>query len=178
VFGDWKPWSVPDFLIGQLNEEDWGFRKMNHFCKFKPALLLALLLLTCASNASAGDWLTSIFGSSKSESATEYDSSARPAWIDNPGNGASASAGMHVRGKAAQEELAVMRAREEYAKRYGVAIESEQGFSTTVENGRASTVAAHVSHEETHQSDVKAVVKAKWRDPETDVLWVWVVASN
>lgn len=106
------------------------------------------------------------------------DNSVRPAWIDHPGNGVSASAGMHIRGKAAQEELAILRAREEYAKRFGVKIEASQTMSTTVAGGRSNTVGAHVSHEELRQADVKAEIKAKWRDPNSDVLWVWLVPST
>lgn len=103
---------------------------------------------------------------------------ARPAWIDNPGNGVSASAGMHVRGHAAQEALAVLRAREEYAKRFGVSIRSVQTLSTTVVNDRASTVGSQTAREDLQQSDIKAVVKAKWHDPDSDVLWVWLVPSD
>jgi hypothetical protein len=102
----------------------------------------------------------------------------RPAWIDNPGNGVSASAGMHVRGRVAQEELAILRAREEFAKRFGVSIRSAQTLSTTVSQGRASTVGSQQAQEDTQQIDVKAVVKAKWRDPDSDVLWVWLVPSD
>jgi hypothetical protein len=102
----------------------------------------------------------------------------QPAWIDNPGNGVSASAGMHVRGRAAQEELAILRAREEFAKRFGVSIRSAQTLSTTVSQGRASTVGSQQAQEDTQQIDVKAVVKAKWRDPDSDVLWVWLVPSD
>ncbi len=134
---------------------------MNRSRNFLLVVLQAALLSACASFAPAPS-----------------ANSDRPAWIDNPGNGVSASAGMNVYGKVKQEEAAVLRGREEYAKRFGVSIESVQGFSTTVANDRASTTAAHVAREETKQSDVKAVVKAKWRDPESDVLWVWVVPSN
>lgn len=102
----------------------------------------------------------------------------RPAWIDNPGNGVSASAGMHVRGPVAQEELAIQRARAEYAKRFGVNIQSAQIFNTTVVNGRASTVGSQIAHEDSQQVDVKALIKAKWRDPDSDVLWVWLVPSD
>lgn len=102
----------------------------------------------------------------------------RPAWIDNPGNGVSASAGIHIRGKVAQEELAVLRAREEYAKRFGVSIRSVQTMATTVNNGRASTVGSQVAREDSQQVDVKAMVKAKWRDPANDALWVWLVPSD
>jgi hypothetical protein len=141
-------------------------------------LLPALLALACTGTAHADGWFSSLFGDKPTETAPAVDPDPRPSWIDNPGEGASASAGMHVKGRAAQEELATQRAREEFAKRYGVSVESEQAFSTSVANNRSSTVAEHVAHEQTKQSDVKAVVKAKWRDPDSDVLWVWVVPSN
>ncbi len=103
---------------------------------------------------------------------------ARPAWIDNPGNGVSASAGMHIRGKVAQEELAIARAREEFAKRFGVSIRSAQTLSTTVANGRSNTVGTQVTQEASQQVDVKAMVKAKWLDTANDVLWVWLVPAD
>ena len=102
----------------------------------------------------------------------------RPTWIDNPGDGVSASAGMHVRGRAAQEELAILRAREEYAKRFGVTIQSVQNTATVVANQRATTVGSQAAQVNTNQADVKAAVKAKWRDPDSDVLWVWLVPSE
>jgi hypothetical protein len=53
-----------------------------------------------------------------------------------------------------------------------------QNFSTTVANDRANTVGSHAAHEDTRQNDIKAVVKAKWRDPDSDVLWIWLVPSD
>ena len=108
----------------------------------------------------------------------EVSANVRPAWIDNPGNGVSASAGMNVYGRVKQEEVAISRARVEYAKRFGVSIEAGQILATSVANDLDSTVGASVSHEDPRQSDVKAIVKAKWRDEEADVLWVWLVPSN
>lgn len=124
------------------------------------AVMLVLpLLLSCAANVKeTGD--------------------DRPAWIDHPGNGVSASAGMHVRGRAAQEELAIQRARLEYAKRFGVDIQSVQTLSTTLVNGRASTVGSQSAREDSNQANVRAVVKAKWLDPVNDVLWVWLVPGD
>ena len=132
---------------------------MGRCCRVVMLMLSALLLSACA---------TSI-----KEVVNE-----RPAWIDNPGNGVSASAGMHVRGRAAQEGLAILRAREEFAKRFGVNIRSAQTLSTTVAQGRASTVGSQLAQEDMQQADIKAVVKAKWRDPDSDVLWVWLVPSD
>ena len=105
-------------------------------------------------------------------------SNERPAWIDNPGNGVSASAGTHIRGRVAQEQLAILRAREEFSKRFGVSITSAQTLATTVANGRSNTVGAQIAHEDTQQIDVKAVVKAKWLDSDSEVLWVWLVPSD
>jgi hypothetical protein len=139
-----------------MTDGEW---RMKRFPGALLAMLTAVLLAACASPAPPAD-------------------NARPAWIDNPGNGVSASAGMHVHGRAAQEELAIQRAREEYAKRFGVNIQSTQVLSTTVANGRSSTVGSGVAHEDSRQIDVKAVVKAKWLDPDTDVLWVWLVPSG
>ncbi len=131
---------------------------MKRYMHTLAALLAALLISACAS--------------------TGKEANPRPAWIDNPGAGVSASAGMHIRGRAAQEELAIQRAREEFSKRYGVNIQSLQVFTTTVANDKSSTTGTHVSQEETRQQDIKAVVKAKWLDPETDTLWVWLVPSD
>ena len=132
---------------------------MHRFQQLSLATLVLLLLSACANHVNE-------------------PGNARPAWIDNPGNGVSASAGMHVRGPVAQEELAILRARGEFAKRFGVNIKSAQILSTTVANGRSSTVGAEVAHEDSQQIDVKAVVKAKWHDPDSDVLWVWLVPSD
>ncbi|HUX89822.1 MAG TPA: hypothetical protein VMV48_03935 [Gallionellaceae bacterium] len=105
-------------------------------------------------------------------------STTRPDWIDNPGKGVSASAGMHARGRVAQEELAILRGREEYAKRFGVNIQSAQIASTSVMNDRSATVASKVTYEDTRQTDIKAMVKQKWRDTDSDVFWVWLVQSD
>jgi hypothetical protein len=122
------------------------------------AAFLLLLLSACATNTSQAD--------------------NRPSWINNPGNGVSASAGMNVRGRPAQEALATLRAREEYAKRFGVSINSTQSMDTSVNNGRAYTVGSDSANENSHQTDIKAMVKAKWLDTDTDELWVWLVPVN
>ena len=130
---------------------------MNYFLRIFFAASISVLLAACATSASVN---------------------SRPAWIDNPGNGVSASAGTHVLGRAAQEELATLRAREEFAKRFGVSISAAQSMDTTVNNGRAYTVGSDSSHENTQQNNVRAFVKEKWLDTDSDVLWVWLVPSG
>jgi hypothetical protein len=90
---------------------------MTRSCAYLIGILLSICLMACASQTTAGN--------------------PRPVWIDNPGNGVSASAGMHVLGRAAQEELAIARARSEFAKRYGVAINADLTFSTSQQWGGA-----------------------------------------
>ncbi len=102
----------------------------------------------------------------------------RPAWIENPGDGVSSSAAFHVRGKQAQEELAISRAREEFAKRYGVTISSDHDIAQTTVNDRMSSVSEKAIREEVRDREVKAQVKEKWLDPVTGALWVWLVPSD
>jgi hypothetical protein len=130
---------------------------MKRFFGYSSAILLSIFLTACASTPPVNP---------------------RPVWIENPGNGVSASAGMHVKGRAAQEELAIERARLEYAKRFGVSVDANQIVTTNVANGRAYTTSSSTSNEETKQTDVKAMVKAKWRDDDADVLYVWLVPAN
>jgi hypothetical protein len=101
----------------------------------------------------------------------------RPAWIDNPGDGVSASAGVHVRGRVAQEELAVTRAREELAKRMGVTISSQSLTEQRVTNERLASTSNKQIQETVSGAEVKAVVKAKWLEPGSQVLWVWLLPS-
>lgn len=131
---------------------------MNAFYSSLTVIPMVLLMTACANDS--------------------HVSATRPDWIDNPGKGVSASAGMHALGRVAQEELAILRGREEYAKRFGVNIQSAQIASTSVVNDRSATVASKVTYEDTKQTGVKAMVKEKWRDTDTDVFWVWLVPSD
>lgn len=126
------------------------------------AALVCVLLVACAARAPA----------------PPASAPPRPAWIDNPGSGVSASAGYHVRGKQAQEELAISRAREEFAKRYGVSISSDHDIAQTTINDRTSSVSEKAIREEVRDREVKAQVKEKWWDPGSGVLWVWLVPSE
>lgn len=98
-----------------------------------------------------------------------------PAWIEQPGDGVSASAAIHVRGRAAQEELAIARAREELAKRRGVTIDSASRIEQHYRAGRLATDSGKQISETVSGIEVRSRVQAKWLDPDTGVLWVWVV---
>jgi len=76
----------------------------------------------------------------------------RPFWVENPGDGVSASALTHVNGRAAQEKLAIDRAKRKIIERFGLTIKLE----------------------EIDPSTFKTHIKSEWRDAVTDELWVWV----
>ena len=103
---------------------------------------------------------------------------ARPVWIDNPGNGVSASAGWNPRGRAAQEEMAIARGRTEYAKRFGVEVSAVTEQSTTVFGSSSSSSGSSALKETVNQKGVRAEVKSKWHDTTNDTLWIWLVPSN
>ena len=99
----------------------------------------------------------------------------RPLWIDNPGIGVSASAAVHVHGRTAQEQLAILRAREELAKQRGVKIDSQNINNQDVHNDRSISTSSKQIEETVSGAEVKAAMKEKWLDPGSQVLWVWVV---
>jgi hypothetical protein len=105
------------------------------------------------------------------------DDGSQPAWVNNPGDGATGSAGVHVRGRVAQEALAISRAREELAKRLGVTISSQSVTEQRVNNNRLSSTSQNQMQESVSSVEVKATVKAKWLDPDTQMMWVWVVPN-
>lgn len=97
-----------------------------------------------------------------------------PAWIMDPGHGASASAGFHVMGRNAQEELAISRAREQLAARYGVEVSSEHVVTEAVVSDRMYVTSDKIMEQKVKNKEVKAHVRAKWMNPETREIWVWV----
>ena len=101
-----------------------------------------------------------------------------PDWINNPGNGAVGSAGMHVQGRYYQEELAIGRARERLAARYGVEISSIQTIKERIVNDRAYVTSDKDVLQQVNKTVVKAQVRATWHDKSRDEMWVWVYPIN
>lgn len=129
------------------------------------AILLSALLLSACVNV-------------KPDDPVPANAASRPSWLDNPGAGAVGFAGDNVFGAVKQDEAATLRAREEFARRYGVTVESVQNMSTEVHNGQASENLSSNTHQVLNQNNVQCVVKAKWLDPQKNMLWVWVVPAN
>lgn len=97
-----------------------------------------------------------------------------PAWIQNPEDGAVGSAVTHVKGRHHQEEMAIARARERLAARYGVNVSSVQAIQERVVNDRAYLTSDKVIRQEVKTQTVKAQVRETWYDPSKDEIWVWL----
>lgn len=97
-----------------------------------------------------------------------------PGWIDNPGDGAVGSSTTHIRGRHYQEELAIARARERLAARYGVEISSVQTIHERVVNDQAYVTSDKQVLQQISNQTVKTHVRAIWHDRVKDEMWVWV----
>jgi hypothetical protein len=97
-----------------------------------------------------------------------------PDWVFNPGDGAVGSAITHVRGRYYQEELAMIRARERLAARYGVEISSVHTVTERVRNDQAYVASDKEIHQRVGKTVVKAQVRATWYDKMKDEVWVWM----
>jgi len=100
----------------------------------------------------------------------------RPEWIDNPGSGAVGSASLHVRGRHAQEELAIARARTRLAARLGVEVNSMQLIDEAVTNDQSSVSSQRKTTQEITNKTVKAFTKALWHDKDRDIIYAWVIS--
>lgn len=97
-----------------------------------------------------------------------------PGWIDNPGDGAVGSSTTHIKGRHYQEELAIARARERLAARYGVEISSVQTIHERVINDQAYVTSDKQVLQQIRNQTVKTHVRATWHDKAKDEIWVWV----
>jgi hypothetical protein len=97
-----------------------------------------------------------------------------PSWINEPGDGAVGSSVTHVKGKYYQEELAIARARERLAARYGVEISSIETISEKVVNDASYVTSNKQIDQKVKAQTVRAKVRERWYDAAHDELWVWM----
>lgn len=102
----------------------------------------------------------------------------KPDWVYNPGQGAVGSSVTHIKGRHYQEELAISRARERLAARYGVEISSFQTIREKVANDRAYITSEKEIAQAVKKHTVKAQVREMWYDSSSDEIWVWVYPVN
>lgn len=97
-----------------------------------------------------------------------------PKWISEPGNGAVGYSLTHVRGRHFQEDLAIARARERLAARYGVEVSSFHTIKEKVVNDTSYVRSDKKIELRVNKTIVKAQVREIWHDKVRDELWVWV----
>lgn len=98
----------------------------------------------------------------------------KPEWITDPGDGAVGSCKTHVKGRHYQEELAIGRARERLAARYGVEVSSVQTIKEKIVNEKAYVRSDKEILQTVNKTIVKAHVRETWIDKQYDEVWVWV----
>jgi len=99
---------------------------------------------------------------------------SQPNWIDNPGKGTSASAVTHIMGKHQQEELAISRARERMAARYGIEISSIHQTHEVVLDDKMYVTSDKKIQQIIKNKTIKTRVREKWHNKTTDEIWVWL----
>lgn len=110
--------------------------------------------------------------------ACQHATKANPDWTSNPGSGAVGSSGTHVKGRHYQEELAIARARERLAARYGVEVSSVQTIHERIVNDHAYVSSDKEIQQQIKSATVKAHVRKVWHDKDKDVVWAWVYPVN
>ncbi len=92
----------------------------------------------------------------------------------NPGNGVVASCGFNIKGRYAQEECALQRARERLAAQQGVEISSVSYLSERVRNDASSVSLNKETVEKVSGVTVKARIRDTWYDAQRDEYYVWL----
>ncbi len=131
----------------------------------KKISILALILLLSACSATKA----------------KIEKNPRPQWIDSPYIAgkitAVGSSHIHYKGKNAQRKLAISRAIDELAVQQGVHVSTYTTRHDKKSDGRYSAKSDIYSFQTSDNKTVHAHIKAVWSDPETDELFIWMVAD-
>ena len=106
----------------------------------------------------------------------EISKFTKPEWINNSLGGAVGSCGSHMDGKAAQEKVAMDRAIASLATQKQSNVESSS-TGTEKENGLGYTTTNTNKTKVTSNAQVSSTTKATWRDPKTNIFYIWMVAQ-
>ncbi|WP_373069616.1 hypothetical protein [Sulfurimonas sp.] len=98
----------------------------------------------------------------------------RPDWVYNHTEGAVGICDTHMKGDAAQEQVAMDRALEKLSKQQGVEVQSES-FSTQKETAAYYSSGHKSSATIKANNKVNAKIKDTWRDPRNNRYYVWMV---
>jgi hypothetical protein len=98
----------------------------------------------------------------------------KPEWVMNHSEGAVGICDTHMKGDAAQEQVAIDRALEKLSRQQGVEVQSQ---SVSIQKESAGHYGSGHSSSANIKSNnrVKASIKETWRDPKTNRYYVWMV---
>ena len=100
----------------------------------------------------------------------------KPEWINNAQGGAVGSCGSHMDGNAAQEKVAMDRAITALAKQKQSNVTSVS-TGTEKEDGLGYRSTNTNKTEVTSNAKVSSTTKATWRDPKTNIFYIWMIAQ-
>jgi len=106
--------------------------------------------------------------------AQHKDSSyEKPEWVTGLSGGVVGMCGTHMKGNAAQEQLAIDRALAKLAKQETVSVHTSSISSQKEVGGRYSSGFGSNTSIDAN-TKVKGHIKASWRDPRTNTYYVWM----
>jgi hypothetical protein len=123
----------------------------------------------------------SLSATSCSSPSPKHASQGKPDWVDNPqtmGNKvALGQAAPHINGRAEQRKLAHTRALDELSRQMGVQVTTQTDYRQTMtDTSSRSNIQSQSSHR-VEGTRVKAVIKAEWFDPSSNVFYILIAAE-
>jgi len=115
-------------------------------------------------------------GCNNTQPKPEKSKYEKPDWVNNSQGGAVGSCGPHMNGNAAQEKVAMDRALTALAKQKQSSVVSTS-TGTEKESGIGYSSTNTNKTEVTSNAQVSSTTKATWRDPKTNIYYIWMVAE-
>ena len=109
----------------------------------------------------------------KPQAKSKYE---KPEWVNNAQGGAVGSCASHMNGNAAQEEVALNRAITQLAKSKKASVVSKS-TGTQKQDGLGYSSTNTNNTEVSTDAQVSSTVKAKWRDPKSNMFYIWIDAQ-
>lgn len=120
--------------------------------------------------------ITLVFFSGCLNDTPKASVNAKPLWINNPTEGAVGICDPHLKGAAAQEEVAQDRAIQKLAKAKKANVKTISE-STQHENSGIYRSGFNTRTNVSADTTVKSRIKETWRDPRTNRYYVWLVCN-
>ena len=101
----------------------------------------------------------------------------KPEWINNHSSGAVGMCATHMRGNAAQEEVAHDRALKKLAKQKSASVKTSSVTSQHEASGRYSSSYDSETSVSADVSNISAREEKTWRNPRNNNYYIWLVPN-